>query len=250
MKEYIFIRLKRLSMIFLIPLIVELLVFGYIKLSKKATQILEFHGLWYLAATAIICFITVYLILQDYYVGHDSLWQVMPYSKELLAFIDIVFYIAGTIIFGIVYQSIQNMAVKHTFPANIYVPEKVLSLLTFYFLIVAMCILFKNVQNAIWGRLLIVAASLAVIICEISLFWNMNHGIIKSFMSGISNAGSVKNLVYINVLPYIFFDVSKVQLAQLAHTSFMLNGAIVLISFLFILFSMKFRRLNYIDLVG
>lgn len=237
-------------MIFFVPLIVELLVFAYMKVSKNTSQILEFHGLWYLSASAIICFISVYLLLQDYYIGHDTLWQVIPYSKELLAFLDIIFYILGTVIFGVVYQSVQNMAAKQSFQGNIYIPEKVIALLAFYMLIMAMCVLFKNIQNPILGRLLIVIFSFGIIISQISIFWNINHTLIKGFMSGISNAGTINNLVYINVLPYIFFDVSKNQLSQLIHTSFMLNEVIIVLGLVFIFLSIKIRKLNYIDLVG
>lgn len=250
MIQYIKIRVKRLSVLFVIPLLVELAVFLYTKFSNNSENILEYHGLWYLAASAIVCFVSTYQLIQNYYIGHDMLWKVLPYSKEVLALIDIVFYILGTVIFGVAYQVIQTMISKQNFYGNVYIPEKILSLASFYLLIMAMCILFKNIQNPLIGRGLILGVSLVVIIGQISTFWNLNHTIIKSFMSGISNAGSIKNLVYINVLPYIFFEVNKAQLAVLSHSSFTLNSSICVISIILILLSIKFRKLNYIDLVG
>ena len=250
MIQYIKIRAKRLSVLFIIPLLVEMVIFLYAKFSNNSDSILEYHGLWYLAATAILCFVSTYQLIQNYYIGHDMLWKVLPYSKEVLSFIDIVFYILGTVIFGIVYQAIQAMISKQTFYSNVYIPEKLLSLLSFYLLIMAMCILFKNIQNPMLGRGLILSLSLAIVIIQISTFWNMNHTIIKSFMSGISNAGSIKNLVYINILPYIFFGVSKTQLATLSHSSFISDDLVCVFSLILILISIKFRRLNYIDLVG
>lgn len=250
MSQYIKIRTKRLSVLFIIPLLVEMVIFLYAKFSNNSDSILEYHGLWYLAATAILCFVSTYQLIQNYYVGHDMLWKILPYSKEILAFIDIIFYISGTIIFGIVYQAIQTMISKQTFYSNVYIPEKLLSLFSFYLLVMAMCVLFKNVQNPLIGRSLILGLSLVIIITQISTFWNLNHTIIKSFMSGISNAGSIKNLVYINILPYIFFEVNKTQLTMLSHSSFILNGLICVFSIILILISIKFRRLNYIDLVG
>lgn len=250
MIQYIKIRAKRLSVLFIIPLLVEMGIFLYAKFSNNSDNILEYHGLWYLAATAILCFVSTYQLIQNYYIGHDMLWRVLPYSKEVLAFIDIIFYILGTVVFGIVYQAIQTMVSKQNFYGNVYIPEKTLSLLSFYLLIMAMCILVKNVQNPLIGRSLILGLSLVIIIIQISTFWNLNHTIIKSFMSGISNAGSIKNLVYINILPYIFFEVNKNQLIMLAHSSFILNSLISVFSIILILISIKFRRLNYIDLVG
>lgn len=250
MIQYIKIRIKRLSILFIIPLLVELLVFLYATISNNYENVLEYHGLWYLAATAIVCFVSIYQLIQNYYIGHDILWRVLPFSKEILAFIDIVFYIIGTVIFGIVYQLIQTTISKQTFYGDVYISEKLLSLASFYLLIMAMCILFKNVQNPIIGRSLIGIASLIIVISQISIFWNINHSIIKSFMSGVSNAGSIKNLVYINILPYIFFGVSKSQLNALSRSSFILNGSICLISVILIWVSIKFRKLNYIDLVG
>lgn len=250
MSQYIKIRTKRLSVLFIIPLLVEMVIFLYAKFSNNSDSILEYHGLWYLAATAILCFVSTCQLIQNYYVGHDMLWKILPYSKEILAFIDIIFYISGTIIFGIVYQAIQTMISKQTFYSNVYIPEKLLSLFSFYLLVMAMCVLFKNVQNPLIGRSLIWGLSLVIIITQISTFWNLNHTIIKSFMSGISNAGSIKNLVYINILPYIFFEVNKTQLTMLSHSSFILNGLICVFSIILILISIKFRRLNYIDLVG
>lgn len=250
MSQYIKIRTKRLSVLFIIPLLVEMVIFLYAKFSNNSDSILEYHGLWYLAATAILCFVSTYQLIQNYYVGHDMLWKILPYSKEILAFIDIIFYISGTIIFGIVYQAIQTMISKQTFYSNVYIPEKLLSLFSFYLLVMAMCVLFKNVQNPLIGRSLILGLSLVIIITQISTFWNLNHTIIKSFMSGISNAGSIKNLVYINILPYIFFEVNKTQSTMLSHSSFILNGLICVFSIILILISIKFRRLNYIDLVG
>lgn len=250
MSQYIKIRTKRLSVLFIIPLLVEMVIFLYAKFSNNSDSILEYHGLWYLAASVILCFVSTYQLIQNYYIGHDMLWKILPYSKEILAFIDIIFYIFGTIIFGIVYQAIQAMISKQTFYSNVYIPEKLLSLFSFYLLIMAMCVLFKNVQNPLIGRSLILGLSLVIIITQISTFWNLNHTIIKSFMSGISNAGSIKNLVYINILPYIFFEVNKTQLTMLSHSSFILNSLICVFSIILILVSIKFRRLNYIDLVG
>lgn len=250
MIQYIKIRIKKLSILFIIPLLVELGFFLCAKISHNSTNISEYHGLWYLAASAIVCFVSVYQVMQNYYIGHDMLWRILPYSKELLVFVDIIFYILGTIIFGIVYQDIQTMISKQTFYSNVYIPEKLLSLFSFYLLIMAMCVLFKNVQNPLIGRSLILGLSLVIIITKISTFWNLNHTIIKSFMSGISNAGSIKNLVYINILPYIFFEVNKTQLTMLSHSSIILNSLICVFSIILILISIKFRRLNYIDLVG
>lgn len=250
MNQYIKIRTKRLSVLFIIPLLVEMVIFLYAKFSNNSDSILEYHGLWYLAASVILCFVSTYQLIQNYYIGHDMLWKILPYSKEILAFIDIIFYIFGTIIFGIVYQAIQAMISKQTFYSNVYIPEKLLSLFSFYLLIIAMCVLFKNVQNPLIGRSLILGLSLVIIITQISTFWNLNHTIIKSFMSGISNAGSIKNLVYINILPYIFFEVNKTQLTMLSYSSFILNSLICVFSIILILISFKFRRLNYIDLVG
>lgn len=250
MSQYIKIRTKRLSVLFIIPLLVEMVIFLYAKFSNNSDSILEYHGLWYLAASVILCFVSTYQLIQNYYIGHDMLWKILPYSKGILAFIDIIFYIFGTIIFGMVYQAIQAMISKQTFYSNVYIPEKLLSLFSFYLLIMAMCVLFKNVQNPLIGRSLILGLSLVIIITQISTFWNLNHTIIKSFMSGISNAGSIKNLVYINILPYIFFEVNKTQLTMLSYSSFILNSLICVFSIILILISFKFRRLNYIDLVG
>lgn len=250
MIQYLKIRIKRLSLLFAVPLFIELIIFLYAKISNNSDNILEYHGLWYLAATAIVCFVSTYQLIQNYYISHDILWKVLPYSKEGLALIDIIFYIVGTVIFGIVYQAIQNNISKQNFYGNIYIPEKILSLASFYLLVFAMCILFKNIQNPLLGRTFILGFCLIVIIAQISLFWNLNHSIIKSFMSGISNAGSVKNLVYINILPYIFFEVNHSQLNVLSHSSFMLNSLICIFSLVWILISIKFRKLNYIDLVG
>jgi len=48
----------------------------------------------------------------------------------------------------------------------------------------------------------------------------------------------------------VFFGVTKRQIATLINTSYLLNGCLIILCLLFILISIKFRRMNYIDLVG
>ncbi|MCT7717643.1 MAG: hypothetical protein N5827_01480, partial [Lactobacillus iners] len=92
MSRYLLIRLKKISLMFLFPIVVELGILIYENVVKKEkANISMYNGLWYVATVAIIVFVTVYQIIKNYYLGHDSLWQIFPYSKEGLEFIDIFF---------------------------------------------------------------------------------------------------------------------------------------------------------------
>ena len=251
MSRYLLIRLKKISLMFLFPIIVELGILIYENVVKKEkANISMYNGLWYVATVAIIVFVTVYQIIKNYYLGHDSLWQIFPYSKEGLEFIDIFFYILGTIIYGCTYQYAQATASNQKFYISMYIPEKLVSLIAFYLLIMAMCVLFKNVQCPKIGEGCIIISSLIIIISQISIFWKLNQKIVNHFLLGLSDACETKNLIYINTLPYVFFDVTKRQIATLINTSYLLNGCLIIFCLLFILISIKFRRMNYIDLLG
>lgn len=83
MSRYLLIRLKKISLMFLFPIVVELGILIYENVVKKEkANISMYNGLWYVATVAIIVFVTVYQIIKNYYLGHDSLWQIFPYSKE------------------------------------------------------------------------------------------------------------------------------------------------------------------------
>lgn len=250
MSEYIIIRVRRLSAIFIVPLVVEFGFFLFLVITKKSSNVLNFHGLWYIAAAATVFVVTAYQLTQCYYAGNDSLWKILPYSKELLALIDMVIYVIGTSVFGIVYQLIQNAAAKHSFEWTTYVGEKLLSLFSLYLLILAACSLFKNIQYPSVGRTLIATTTGIVIALQVFLYFKINGKNITSFMIGISNVGDLKNLAYISGLPYVFFYVKQNQMLQLVNTSLELNGIISISCLILFLVSAKLRKLNYIDLVG
>ncbi|RMC46721.1 hypothetical protein [Lactobacillus sp. ESL0230] len=250
MKEYLYLRLKKISPLFIIPIGIEVIFFLIRMNNIHNSTASEFHGLWYAAAAAIILFVTTYQLIKIYYVGNDELINILPYSNELLTFIELLIYVLATTIFGTIYQLINIYKSGVKFNIIQYFGDKFLSLFSFYMLLLAFCTIFKNVRKAALGESLIIFATFLVIVCEILLFWNVEKSRIVHFILGITSPSSDIFVVYLNVLPYSFFGESATAIKIMTNFSYLLNIITSVISSLIVIFWKRIIKLNYMNLVG
>ncbi|MDF7638555.1 hypothetical protein PT285_03910 [Lactobacillus sp. ESL0791] len=248
MREYLSLRLRKMAPLFLVPMLVEV-VFLFFRMAKpKNETISAFHGIWYLAASAVLVFVTSYKIMQMYYVGSDRLIGILPFANEWLTLIEIAFYSLFTLLFGYLYHYINNYQENYHFAFADYTLQKLLSLLSFYLLLFMFCALFKNVRKAAVGKTLILLFTAAVIILEIVAFIKLNDGKFLHFFSGVSTP-DVK-MTYLNVLPFDFFGSKASSSTAFTNQSYLLNGGTIFFSLFLSLGLKRFASLSYVDLEG
>jgi len=250
MKEYLYLRFKKISPLFLICIIVELVFLGLKICFPKNSSLRDVNDLWYIAASTILIFYTSLKIIKIYYIGEDKLINILPFSNELLILIEIVFYTFLTIVVGIVYHFVDFYNTKFTFEYHIYTMQKAISLLSFYLLVLVVCMLFKNISNPKSGQLLILLFTVCIVIMQISIFWSMNSKNIHNFLLGLSYPYEKPKFIYLNVIPFIFVGLSDNVTRSFASQSNLLNVLMIFIEVAVLIILKKTRKLNYLDLEG
>ncbi|WEV50832.1 hypothetical protein OZX69_07725 [Lactobacillus sp. ESL0731] len=249
MREYLGIRLKRMLPLFLVPIGVEI-IFGLIRLAKPhSAMIAEVHDLWYAAAAAVILFVTTYQLIKIYYLGSDELINILPFANELLTLIELVMYSILTTIFGAVFQEVNNYHSGVKVAIGQYALSKFLSLLSFYIVLFAFAMIFKNIRKNAIGESLILIATILVIALVIALFWQIEKSQIVHFMIGISSPDAQIRVVYLNILPYSFYDQTAAAAQRLVKMGYLINGISTVISGLVVVLWQRIVKLNYLNLV-
>ncbi|MDF7672551.1 hypothetical protein PT281_04640 [Lactobacillus sp. ESL0701] len=250
MRAYLSVRLRKILPLFIISIGIEI-VFWLLRIAKpNNASISEIHDLWYAAITAIILFVTTYQLIKIYYLGSDDLINILPFSNELLTLIELVIYSGLTTVLGIVYQEINVYKSGVKLDVGQYLFSKLISLLSFYMLLFAFAMIFKNIRKVVVGESLILIATVLVIALEIFLFWQIEKSQTVHFMIGISSPDAQIHVVYLNILPYSFYGQSSAATHNLVNLGYLINGISTVVSGLIVILWSKIVKLNYLNLVA
>lgn len=249
MKVYSQIKLKNDISIFIIPYIVEVLFIIFSFIWKNNSNLSMIHGLWFMAANAVIFIMLVWKNLKEYYFNSDELINILPQSKETIITLNTMFNIVFITVFDILGQYAQFAAHKNLSLSRIlnFTLDKLIAFSSFFFLLNLIIILFKNIRQPKLGTALIVIVTCALVAIQIKCFWTINSSNIHSFFVGISSE-DIK-YTYLNVIPVGFFNLSKKVLTHFRFISDLTNILIAIVSIVGLFIFKKLKRNNYVNLV-
>ncbi|MDS3852923.1 hypothetical protein [Staphylococcus hominis] len=222
---------KRIILPYLLVFIVEIIFKAFFAIWED-DKLDMIHGIWIMISTSLLIVYSLYDMYTLIYSRKHYFYYTLKYNINTILFIHSLLYIINNFVFYLLYVNYDNVDIL----------AKLISLISFYALNLALLLIFRSMSNIKIGSLLYLLI-LAIITLTYSISFvsiNLNNHTIKQFMVGAVNNDSIFQ-IYTILIPITV--ISGKEHALITNT-LLINIVIAIIS-LVLYFFLRKRKYNW-----